>query len=104
LLVFVISCLFLSVFFFFFSSRRRHTRWPRDWSSDVCSSDLRMVRQFQGLADTRQHGAIDLKRPQVVVEVVRHVEIVTLRTERDALWQAPHLDLAHAGHLFAVNG
>src|SRR5439155_10146999 len=23
-----------------FSSRRRHTRWPRDWSSDVCSSDL----------------------------------------------------------------
>src|SRR6266702_4908455 len=28
-------------FGFFFSSRRRHTRWPRDWSSDVCSSDLR---------------------------------------------------------------
>src|SRR5690625_409536 len=27
-------------YFFFFSSRRRHTRWPRDWSSDVCSSDL----------------------------------------------------------------
>src|SRR5690625_5784901 len=25
---------------FFFSSRSRHTRWPRDWSSDVCSSDL----------------------------------------------------------------
>src|SRR5690606_41055137 len=29
---------------FFFSSRRRHTRFSRDWSSDVCSSDL-------GLAD-----------------------------------------------------
>src|SRR5437868_14064755 len=28
------------VFFFFFSSRRRHTRSKRDWSSDVCSSDL----------------------------------------------------------------
>src|SRR6266511_1276661 len=28
-------------FFFFFSSRRRHTRFSRDWSSDVCSSDLR---------------------------------------------------------------
>src|SRR3712207_7948942 len=26
---------------FFFSSRRRHTRYWRDWSSDVCSSDLR---------------------------------------------------------------
>src|SRR5690349_23743621 len=28
------------LFFFFFSSRRRHTRSLRDWSSDVCSSDL----------------------------------------------------------------
>src|SRR2546427_1424653 len=34
-----IICLFL--FFFFFSSRRRHTRFDCDWSSDVCSSDLR---------------------------------------------------------------
>src|SRR5690606_41676218 len=29
------------IFYFFFSSRRRHTRFSRDWSSDVCSSDLR---------------------------------------------------------------
>src|SRR5690625_4892500 len=27
-----------------YASRRRHTRWPRDWSSDVCSSDLRKCR------------------------------------------------------------
>src|SRR3712207_8834459 len=33
------------MFFFFFSSRRRHTRYWRDWSSDVCSSDL-LVRQM----------------------------------------------------------
>src|SRR5215217_9266356 len=32
--------LFVVVLFFFFSSRRRHTRYWRDWSSDVCSSDL----------------------------------------------------------------
>src|SRR5690625_3897428 len=32
--------MFVYIFIFFFSSRRRHTRWPRDWSSDVCSSDL----------------------------------------------------------------
>src|SRR6266498_5044336 len=31
------------IFFFFFSSRRRHTRCGRDWSSDVCSSDLERV-------------------------------------------------------------
>src|SRR6266496_6433744 len=30
----------MGLFFFFFSSRRRHTRSLRDWSSDVCSSDL----------------------------------------------------------------
>src|SRR5690606_40583439 len=32
--------------YFFFSSRRRHTRFSRDWSSDVCSSDL--VKQKNG--------------------------------------------------------
>src|SRR6266511_3652014 len=31
-------------FFFFFSSRRRHTRFSRDWSSDVCCSDLSELR------------------------------------------------------------
>src|SRR5437868_10782998 len=39
LLSFIIFVIFF-FFFFFFSSRRRHTRSKRDWSSDVCSSDL----------------------------------------------------------------
>src|SRR5207302_5883457 len=34
---------------FFFSSRRRHTRFSRDWSSDVCSSDLSTTTQPVGL-------------------------------------------------------
>src|SRR2546429_8463820 len=32
---------------FFFSSRRRHTRCSRDWSSDVCSSDLDSLVEFE---------------------------------------------------------
>src|SRR5690606_39321635 len=32
---------------FFFSSRRRHTRFSRDWSSDVCSSDLISTRHHR---------------------------------------------------------
>src|SRR5271167_1609726 len=32
--------------FFFFSSRRRHTRSKRDWSSDVCSSDLHRAAEL----------------------------------------------------------
>src|SRR3712207_8293649 len=33
---------------FFFSSRRRHTRYWRDWSSDVCSSDLKPIAEQHG--------------------------------------------------------
>src|SRR3712207_607675 len=39
-------------FCFFFSSRRRHTRYWRDWSSDVCSSDLHMTPEEA----VRAHG------------------------------------------------
>src|SRR5215813_8190090 len=38
--------------FFFFSSRRRHTRCGRDWSSDVCSSDLSRTR-WRGIRGTQ---------------------------------------------------
>src|SRR2546429_6894199 len=38
----------LVLFFFFFSSRRRHTRCSRDWSSDVCSSDLKRHDRLAG--------------------------------------------------------
>src|SRR6266511_6006686 len=38
-----------NVIFFFFSSRRRHTRFSRDWSSDVCSSDLDADHAEEGL-------------------------------------------------------
>src|SRR5690606_41073512 len=47
-------------FSFFFSRRRRHTRFSRDWSSDVCSSDLleRHLRHEQPAAKARaQVGA-----------------------------------------------
>src|SRR5690625_6013411 len=33
------------------SSRRRHTRWPRDWSSDVCSSDLASAERISEVLD-----------------------------------------------------
>src|SRR5699024_12113627 len=38
--------------FFFFSSRRRHTRSKRDWSSDVCSSDLDDARQCTRMVES----------------------------------------------------
>src|SRR5256884_3818572 len=46
--------------FFFFSSRRRHTRCSRDWSSDVCSSDL-------------THDAIELQLLDLAAKTVQPV-------------------------------
>src|SRR5699024_11512344 len=43
------SIYFIIYRIFFFSSRRRHTRSKRDWSSDVCSSDLRPPARHRGL-------------------------------------------------------
>src|SRR5690606_26498330 len=66
----VCMCIF---FIFFFSSRRRHTRFSRDWSSDVCSSDLpewlqkRLVsiglRPINALVDVTNFFTFDLNRP-----------------------------------------
>src|SRR5207302_6448080 len=46
---FSLCLIYFLFFFFFFSSRRRHTRFSRDWSSDVCSSDLYESRD-QGIS------------------------------------------------------
>src|SRR5256884_4139989 len=57
--------------FFFFSSRRRHTRCSRDWSSDVCSSDLTEVARDPvalGDEDRRQRNAV-LPPPLLTLEL-----------------------------------
>src|SRR5215469_4017108 len=62
------------VLFFFFSSRRRHTRSLRDWSSDVCSSDLAnaVIGRIRALL-----GNAALERARLEVnDVIR--EILTL--------------------------
>src|SRR3712207_7475566 len=46
------------VYIFFFSSRRRHTRYWRDWSSDVCSSDLLMLVHELGHYVTARRAGI----------------------------------------------
>src|SRR5690606_14885548 len=42
----------------FFSSRRRHTRFSRDWSSDVCSSDLALANRL-ALSMAEDAGGVD---------------------------------------------
>src|SRR5258707_8551653 len=78
-MVYVYIIIVLVFFFFFFSSRRRHTRYWRDWSSDVCSSDLTahhlgrdpraLQRRFQFF---RGHEIIDAP-PDVPGAAVHHL-------------------------------
>src|SRR5687768_4444815 len=49
-------------FFFFFSSRRRHTRCSRDWSSDVCSSDLDALK-----GSMEESGAMTPESPRAPI-------------------------------------
>src|SRR3712207_7754559 len=54
----------LDYVFFFFSSRRRHTRYWRDWSSDVCSSDLKAEHGSDYFDDLhRVHDSLGLGIP-----------------------------------------
>src|SRR6266699_7280468 len=62
---------FLVVSIFFFSSRRRHTRCGRDWSSDVCSSDLWLAGAVSGLA-----AIVAMECGWVVTEVGRQPWVV----------------------------
>src|SRR5699024_935993 len=57
---------------FFFSSRRRHTRSKRDWSSDVCSSDLPAQGRFGAVACLS--GRTAAYRASAVVPVVKDME------------------------------
>src|SRR5690554_7619421 len=52
---------------FFFSSRRRHTRCGRDWSSDVCSSDITDVNQYRLDLATRMGAtrAVDVSKEKL---------------------------------------
>src|SRR5690625_6506799 len=70
---------------FFFSSRRRHTRWPRDWSSDVCSSDLRM--NVLAIDD------IGLQRGAKWLYQVHQSKRRDILIKKEPIWH-PHLTLA----------
>src|SRR2546421_1353493 len=54
---------------FFFSSRRRHTRSDRDWSSDVCSSDLRRLASHPATPGNTVMLSLDIKLQKLVEDM-----------------------------------
>src|SRR5699024_12149617 len=70
---------------FFFSSRRRHTRSKRDWSSDVCSSDLSDVvigDEHGNIVHLYERDCSVQRRHQKVVEVAPSVALTDDLRER----------------------
>src|SRR5216683_501354 len=80
------------LFFFFFSSRRRHTRSDRDWSSDVCSSDLFEDRFGDEVlrGDEFQPGGL---APGFIAKEIGDLRI-------DAVERAIHAVIGFSGHLY----
>src|SRR5206468_8929202 len=81
-----------------FSSRRRHTRSDRDWSSDVCSSDLEKYKDDQKEIESEAHKleqevALEQKRAdrfdlgEVFLEIALVVSSITLLSGKRMFWQ-----------------
>src|SRR5690606_40039890 len=78
--------------FFFFSSRRRHTRFSRDWSSDVCSSDLDPLRvadameyagwsRVEHLVDFIEEDLFDVDLREATVVTMYLLHSINVRSE-----------------------
>src|SRR3712207_3360631 len=106
---------YISFLFFFFSSRRRHTRYWRDWSSDVCSSDLpdlynqidRAAGRIIGfhIDDWQANenpaasrvmmgdGVIELRRIKTAVEETGYAGPIEVEIFNQVIWEMPGKDV-----------
>src|SRR2546429_1507713 len=66
-------------FIFFFSSRRRHTRCSRDWSSDVCSSDLFLFLVERSIRDDRLALSLGIREDVLDLRLLVVSEIQTVQ-------------------------
>src|SRR5207245_6560974 len=76
-------------FFFFFSSRRRHTRCYRDWSSDVCSSDLFLCRSHFSVSFPLVPQRLHAHRPLSMLAAVLMFSPLMICTGRERTQKAP---------------
>src|SRR5690606_40814838 len=94
------------VFVFFFSSRRRHTRFSRDWSSDVCSSDLDTGVLVRRVADVLLPAADqlqdDMEGAGVPGAAPRALAAALAGPESPRRRRYTRLDHAHGAHRVAV--
>src|SRR2546422_11776501 len=106
-----LTCFFFV--FFFFSSRRRHTRCSRDWSSDVCSSDLppQPLLEAPPMPDSIQDRLVAVERLTKLFKVERMVHLgvtsvalVMLLARAAGLPSTRHAGLHELSGLFGASG
>src|SRR5687768_18271598 len=78
--------------FFFFSSRRRHTRCSRDWSSDVCSSDLDLAGVAASGGSACSTGAMEPSHVLSAMGVPRALALGSIRLSLGHETRAEDLD------------
>src|SRR5436305_6790432 len=87
--------MFLMSEVFFFSSRRRHTRCGRDWSSDVCSSDLGVTRS-RTVATLPQPTASVTKRRPAVTELNFGDKVLFAEDRKSTRLNSSHVRISYA--------
>src|SRR6267378_5969849 len=103
MVVFALSQWVRWVVLFFFSSRRRHTRSLRDWSSDVCSSDLfvvgdRVVGSMKRIAPHNEWRAnMHLGAKGVQIELDDHAQKVAIRSTKAVGLEISGVDMIFRG-------
>src|SRR5690606_39961912 len=78
--------------YFFFSSRRRHTRFSRDWSSDVCSSDLQFITDTADAVDGERSKSLGIITIMPPPGVILHVDSISCRWEKGGFGGSGGLD------------
>src|SRR5699024_11531285 len=78
---------------FFFSSRRRHTRSKRDWSSDVCSSDLHCQSTYKVWM---YRGLFPLEITYIPWHVLQLNRVTSLQDRKSTRLNSSHVSISYA--------
>src|SRR5690606_5236563 len=89
---------------FFFSSRRRHTRFSRDWSSDVCSSDLVAAGLTHHPYRSDVHGLLEQGTKEAIILEGGHVQVPAEKRPAIVAKPATKGTAAHGRLIFRLIG
>src|SRR5699024_11390875 len=87
---------------FFFSSRRRHTRSKRDWSSDVCSSDLVMILD-EATVMLDPIGRIEIMETMTELQQKESLSFITITHDLNEVKLVDKVIVMNEGNVWEIN-